>query len=127
VVEQTEKFRAAQKLRSSRQFETVYLKGARVHSSTLVLYGLLNSLDYPRLGLTVSRKIGKAVIRNRVKRRVREIFRTKLQASGPGIDLVVNAKRPIVAAPFPQIRQELQDGLAKLSKLLSNPPHAPSG
>jgi ribonuclease P protein component len=118
VVEPSEKFRAAQRLRSTRQFEAVYSRGARVHSSTLVLYGLLNDLGYPRLGITVSRKIGKAVIRNRVKRRIREIFRTRLQASGPGIDLVVNAKRPIVAASFLQIRQELQDGLARLTKSL---------
>jgi ribonuclease P protein component len=118
VVETSEKFRAAQRLRSARQFEAVYSRGARVHSSTLVLYGLLNDLGYPRLGITVSRKIGKAVIRNRVKRRIREIFRTRLQASGPGIDLVVNAKRPIVAAPFLQIRQELQDGLTRLTKVL---------
>jgi ribonuclease P protein component len=118
VVETSEKFRAAQRLRSTRQFKAAYSRGARIHSSTLVLYGLLNDLGYPRLGITVSRKIGKAVIRNRVKRRIREIFRTRLQASGSGIDLVVNAKRTIVAAPFLQIRQELQDGLARLIKML---------
>ena len=118
MVEPSEKLRAAQRLRSSRQFEAVYRRGARVHGSTLVLYGLANDLGYPRLGITVSRKIGKAVVRNRVKRRIREIFRTRLQASGPGIDLVVNAKRPIVDAPFLQIRQELQDGLARLARML---------
>ena len=118
MVEPSEKFRAAQRLRTSRQFEAVYSQGTRIHSSTLVLYGLVNDLGYPRLGITVSRKIGKAVVRNRVKRRLREIFRTRLQASEPGIDLVVNAKRPIVAAPFLQIRQELQEGLARLVRML---------
>jgi ribonuclease P protein component len=124
VVEPSEEFRAAQRLRTSRQFEAVYSRGARVHSSTLVLYGLLNNLGYPRLGVTVSRKIGKAVVRNRVKRRIREIFRTRLQASRSGIDLVVNAKRPIVAAPYLLIRKELQDGLTRLARILGKSPEA---
>jgi ribonuclease P protein component len=124
VVEPSEEFRAAQRLRSSRQFEAVYSRGARVHSSTLVLYGLLNNLGYPRLGVTVSRKIGKAVVRNRVKRRIREIFRTRLQASRSGIDLVVNAKRPIVAAPYLLIRKELQDSLTRLTRILGKFPEA---
>ena len=118
MVEPSETFPAAQRLRSSRQFEAVYSRGTRVHNSTLVLYGLLNNLGYPRLGITVSRKIGKAVVRNRVKRRIREIFRTRLQASRPGIDLVVNAKRPIVAAPYLLIRKELQDSLTRLTRIL---------
>ena len=118
MVEPSETFHAAQRLRSSRQFEAVYSRGTRVHNSTLVLYGLLNNLGYPRLGITVSRKIGKAVVRNRVKRRIREIFRTRLQASRPGIDLVVNAKRPIVAAPYLLIRKELQDSLTRLTRVL---------
>ena len=124
MVEPSEKFRAAQRLRSSRQFEAVYSRGARVHGSTLVLYGLLNDLGFPRLGVTVSRKIGKAVVRNRVKRRIREIFRTRLQASRSGIDLVVNAKRPIVAAPYLLIRKELQDSLTRLTRILGKFPEA---
>lgn len=49
--------------------------------------------DGPRLGLTVSRRVGNAVVRNRLKRRVREWFRRARAELEPGLDLVVIARR----------------------------------
>lgn len=92
-----------------------------MHCSSFVLYGSLNQQGYHRLGITVSRKVGGAVVRNRVKRQIREVFRTKIMPSEPGIDMVVNAKRPIVEAPFLQIQREFLNGLDRLKMLLEKP------
>lgn len=60
-----------------------------------------------RLGLTVSRKVGNAVVRNRVKRRVREWFRHEGRALTEGFELVVIARRPAATLTFEQVCGEL--------------------
>lgn len=66
-----------------------------------------NGLTYPRLGIAVSRRVSKkAVIRNRIKRQIRESFRLCRQALGD-IDYVVVAKAPAADRPGPELRCEL--------------------
>ena len=103
----------AQRLRKRREFLQVYDRGCRIHTRTLVLYFLKSAHSHHRLGITVSRKIGKAVVRNRIKRVVREIFREHPVPSPPA-DLVVNVKRAASEASF----QELQgDYLIALKRM----------
>ena len=64
-------------------------------SSSFTLFGLPNTAGTCRLGITVTRKVGGAVRRNRIKRRMREIFRRHRTALAPDLDLVVNAHRSI--------------------------------
>jgi len=59
------------------------------------MFGLPNSAGFCRLGLTVPRKVGGAVVRNRVKRRLREIFRRNYDRMPDSIDLVINTYPPI--------------------------------
>jgi ribonuclease P protein component len=73
----------------------------------MVLFGLPNDLDHCRLGLTVSRKVGCAVVRNRVKRMLREIFRKRCQSVHPSFDLVVNARPGIARRDSGQLEREL--------------------
>jgi ribonuclease P protein component len=124
VVENRALFRAVQHLRASRQFQEIYGRGARAFASTLVLYGRLNQLGYHRLGITVSRKVGGAVVRNRIRRRIREVFRTKLLHNSAGIDIVVNAKRSIATASYLRIQQDFLEAFKQLSGQLSNAPAA---
>ena len=63
------------RLRKRREFLEVYARGDKVRTPYFFLYRLRNELDQNRLGLTVSRKIGKTVFRNKLKRQLREIFR----------------------------------------------------
>jgi ribonuclease P protein component len=63
--------------------------------------------DGPRLGFTVPRAFGKAVLRNRVKRRLREALRVKLAEMAPEWDIVINPRRPAIAAPVEQLRREV--------------------
>ena len=73
-----------------------------------------------RLGITASRKVGKAVIRHRVKRRVREIFRRWRQRSSLGpVDIVVHLKPAAAGAGFEEFDRELRRLLGKVARLNS--------
>ena len=61
-----------------------------------------------RVGFTVPRAIGKAVTRNRIKRRMREAFRLDLRLVGPQWDVVVNPRRAMLNAPFDEVRNEVR-------------------
>ena len=61
----------------------------------------------PRVGFTVPRALGKSVIRNRIRRRVRECVRTALSGAGPRWDIVINPRRSVLAAPLEAIQAEV--------------------
>ena len=79
------------RLRSSAQFDRVYQNGRRVAEKDLVLYFLAQGSPVTRVGISVNKKVGNAVERNRVKRRIRAIVDSCAQL-GPGFDLVFVAK-----------------------------------
>ena len=69
----------------------------------LVLYARKNRTEGNRVGVTVSKKLGKAHIRNRTRRRIREIYRLHEQQFQPGWDIVVVARSKAVDAPFDKL------------------------
>ena len=68
--------------------------------SCLVLYARRNREGQNRVGITVSKKLGHAVVRNRVRRRLREVYRLNEQLFQPGWDIVVVARTRAIQVPF---------------------------
>ena len=71
----------------------------------LVLYARRNRTGTNRVGITVGKKLGKAHVRNRVRRRLREIYRLNEEKFQPGWDIVVVARSRSVEAPFSKLAE----------------------
>ena len=108
--------RGEQYLTSKAQFESVYNKGGSWVSKAVVIKVLPNGLDLTRYGFTVSKRIGKAVVRNRVKRLLREILRQiTLQ---PGYDIVFIARTSAAKADFSSLEKTVGDLLFQAGLLV---------
>jgi len=88
------------RLKRREDFRLVYKRGRSKAGSLLVLYARKNGLSHHRVGFSVSKKVGKAVERNRVKRQLREICRLNPQWFKPGFDYIFIARSPIKSASF---------------------------
>ena len=74
-------------------------------NSYLVLYARKNNTETNRVGTTVSKKLGKAVVRNRIRRRLREVYRLNESRFAPGWDVVVVARSRCLTASFEKLTQ----------------------
>ena len=106
--------RSSRILRSA-DFRTVYDNGIRVSSPLFAAFCLARTHpgESARLGLTVPRAIGGAVLRNRIKRRLREAFRMHRAEFGSQWDIVLNPRRAALAAPFAEIERAFQKVIEK--------------
>jgi ribonuclease P protein component len=93
------------RLRSNKQFQRVRREGRSWAHPLLVLCTLPNDLEHSRFGFSVSHWVGKAVVRNRAKRLMREATRLRQGDIGEGWDLVFIARHPIREANFKQVDQ----------------------
>lgn len=83
-------------------------------SSSFTLFWLPRpELSHPRVGFTTPRALGSAVVRNRIKRRLREAVRHELPAFPQPIDYVFNPRRKLLDSPFPQLRAEVRKVFAR--------------
>ena len=87
-------------LKENAAFRRLYYRGANAGNRYLVIYCRRNGLRYSRMGLTVSTKLGHAVVRNRVRRRLREIVRLHEDILAEGYDFVIVARSASVGAEF---------------------------
>ena len=110
----SEGFGREARLRSRGEFTAVQKSGRRVAGRYLTLLGQPNALGRDRLGIIASRRVGNAVVRNRAKRRVREIFRRLRDSTSRPLDLVVIVKTELVTAPLPAVAAEFHAALKKL-------------
>ena len=104
-------------LKESSVFHRLYRKGATMAGPFLVLYCRKTTRGENRLGITVSKKLGHAVVRNRVRRRLREIYRLHESEFTPGWDIVVVARIRSVNAPYRKLEACFMELAGKLGLL----------
>lgn len=95
------------KIRKRRDFSKVYKKGQSVIAPSVVLCYKKNHTDVFRCGFTVSKKVGKAVERNKVRRRMREISRTHLDYFQTGMDYIFVARKKAAQVEFSVLQKDM--------------------
>lgn len=104
-------------LKENFEFRRLYRKGKSAVGANLVLYAHCRDRETNRLGITVSAKLAKAVRRNKVRRRLREIYRLNEARFRRGVDLVVVVRGRGVSAPYRVLERELLTLAGKLELL----------
>lgn len=99
----------AQRLKTRRQFVTLTNQGRKVFGTGMMAQYLPNHLDAARIGFTVTKKLGDAVARNRIRRRLREAARLSADLSAlTGFDIAIIARRESINMPFVQMQAEFE-------------------
>ncbi|MCS6816438.1 MAG: ribonuclease P protein component [Blastocatellia bacterium] len=113
-----ERFRKSERLQRRRDFLKVYTEGKRYSSPLFTIFARMSEEPRSRLGIAVSRKIGKAVRRNRAKRLIREVFRKNKGRLPCPLDLVVNVKEAIREADYWAVEAEFLRFIERVTRNL---------
>jgi ribonuclease P protein component len=102
------------RLTDSPEFERVYRQGTAYRGRLFSVHAFPNEHGTPRLGLSISRKVGNAVTRNAVRRRLREVFYSCVSELSGNLDLVVSARPAAAEATFEELREEFSKSLGRV-------------
>jgi ribonuclease P protein component len=120
------RFPKTRRLSGNKVFDAVFAAKRNAATRLLVVYALSNRLAYSRLGISVSRRIGPAVRRNRIKRLIREAFRLERDRLPAGFDFVCVARaseKPVLA----DYRKALVSAAARAAAVRPRPPRGEGG
>lgn len=104
-------------MKKNSDFRRMYSKGKSAPSPSLVVYFRRTGREYNQLGITVSTKVGKAVTRNLVRRRIREIYRLNESRFKKGLDIVVVARVRSPQASYWELEKDLLSASRRLGIL----------
>ncbi len=113
IEENIKKDKRQNKLRNTKEFTNVYKRGKSVVTKNIVMYYKKNGKNINRLGISVSKKVGKAVVRNRAKRLIKEAFRYNKDIK-LGYDLVFVARVRIKFANMNIVKRDMNYLIRKL-------------
>lgn len=108
------------KIKRSSDFKNVYRYGKSISNQYIVMYYLENNLGINRVGFSVSKKVGKSVVRNRYKRLLYENFRLLDRDLFKGYDIIFIARNKIVEADFYMVGNAMRRLLTKSSLYMVN-------
>jgi ribonuclease P protein component len=110
------RFPSRRRLRAGRDFDATFKRGVRLEGRLFLLVAAPNGRSYDRIGLAVSRRVGGAVKRNRVRRLLRESFRRLEGPRGPGVDLVVVARAALVGRGQAVVDREFRERVRRVER-----------
>ena len=113
-------------LKQNHEFRRLYSKGRSAVSPYFVLYCRPNRRSYSRLGITTGVKLGNAVKRNFVRRRIRALYRTNEAGLQPGYDIVVVARTRAIFGRYADLERSFRQLTRKLGLTLGSPAPAPA-
>ena len=108
-------------LKKNSDFRRLYAKGKSAVNPYVVVYSRCNREQHNRLGYTVSTKLGHAVVRNRVRRRLREIYRLNSRLFKSGYDIIIVARMRCVGAEYRKLEAAVLEACKKLELLEEQP------
>jgi len=100
-------FSKTERVLDREDFVNLNRSGKRLRTAHFTVFVARNGLGRPRLGITVSKRVGGAVTRNRLKRLVREVFRLHKELFPAGCDIVVSARESAGELDFRKVKEEL--------------------
>ena len=101
-----ETLRPHERFRKRKDFLRIYRRGSRYRGKGFILIYLSNKLQFSRMAVVASKKVGNAVVRNRIKRRFRALFRTNKNLLQGSFDLVVITEKRIGEIAWSEVQKE---------------------
>lgn len=100
-------------LRKNIEFKKVYRHGKNYWNRNLILYVTKNDYGYNRVGYSITKKVGNSVVRNSIRRKLKEIYRLNVQNLNSGYDLIFIPKKNTVDITY----QELESAMLHILKI----------
>jgi len=105
-----------QRLRKNRDFQKVYKSGRSAADKLLVSYCMDNGSEENRVGVSVSKKVGNSVVRHRMKRLVKEAFRSREEDFGRGRDIIFIVRKSAAEADFEAVSHSVSRLMKKMER-----------
>jgi ribonuclease P protein component len=101
------------KLRKTKEYATVYRRGEKIYGKYVLLFFMPNQQEISRFGVVTTKKVGNAVIRNKWRRRIKEIVREYGDDLQSGYDIIVLARPRIKESEFSSVKKDITRVLRK--------------